>query len=76
MTFQAWKLKYLNSMTLQVFHDLYEPWAKNFCLKSYDLKSNVLTLMFSVFIMDDLKLSHDSFFTLINQCLLLLMRCK
>ena len=25
MTFQAWKLKYLNSMTFQVFHDLYEP---------------------------------------------------
>ena len=27
MTFQAWKLKYLYSMTFQVFHDLYEPWV-------------------------------------------------
>ena len=26
MTFQAWKIKLLNSMTFQVFHDLYEPW--------------------------------------------------
>ena len=25
MTFQAWKKKFLNSMTFQVFHDLYEP---------------------------------------------------
>ena len=25
MTFQALKMKFLNSMTLQVFHDLYEP---------------------------------------------------
>ena len=25
MTFQAWKIKFLNSMTVQVFHDLYEP---------------------------------------------------
>ena len=25
MTFQAWKMKFLNSMTFQVFHDLYEP---------------------------------------------------
>ena len=25
MTFQAWKIKFLNSMTFQVFHDLYEP---------------------------------------------------
>ena len=24
-TFQAWKIKFLNSMTLQVFNDLYEP---------------------------------------------------
>ena len=24
MTFQAWKTKFLNSMTFQVFHDLYE----------------------------------------------------
>ena len=24
MTFQAWKMKFLNSMTFQVFHDLYE----------------------------------------------------
>ena len=24
MTFQAWKIKFLNSMTFQVFHDLYE----------------------------------------------------
>ena len=29
MTFQAWKIKFLNSMTFQVFHDLYEPdWDK------------------------------------------------
>ena len=26
MTFQAWKMKSLNFMTFQVFHDLYEPW--------------------------------------------------
>ena len=25
MTFQALKMKFLNSMTFQVFHDLYEP---------------------------------------------------
>ena len=25
MTFQAWKIKFLNSMTFQAFHDLYEP---------------------------------------------------
>ena len=25
MTFQASKMKFLNSMTFQVFHDLYEP---------------------------------------------------
>ena len=30
MTFQAWKMKCLNSMTFQVFHDLYEP-----CLRSF-----------------------------------------
>ena len=30
MTFQAWKIKFLNSMTFQVFHDLYEPdWDKS-----------------------------------------------
>ena len=28
MTFQAWKIKFLNSMTFQVFHDLYEPWFR------------------------------------------------
>ena len=26
MTFQAWKMKFLNFMTFQVFHDLYEPY--------------------------------------------------
>ena len=26
MTFLAWKMKLLNYMTFQVFHDLYEPW--------------------------------------------------
>ena len=26
MTFQAWKMKFLNSITFQVFHDLYKPW--------------------------------------------------
>ena len=25
MTFQAWKMKFLNSMTFSVSHDLYEP---------------------------------------------------
>ena len=25
MTFQAWKIKFLNSMTFQVTHDVYEP---------------------------------------------------
>ena len=25
MTFKAWKMKFLNFMTFQVFHDLYEP---------------------------------------------------
>ena len=25
MTFQVWKMKFSNSMTFQVFHDLYEP---------------------------------------------------
>ena len=27
MTFLAWKMKLLNFMTFQVFHDLYEPWT-------------------------------------------------
>jgi len=27
MTFQDWKMKITNSMTFQVFHDLYEPWT-------------------------------------------------
>ena len=26
MSFQAWKMKFLNFMTFQVFHDLYEPY--------------------------------------------------
>ena len=26
ITCQAWKMKFLNSTTSQVFHDLYEPW--------------------------------------------------
>ena len=26
---QAWKIKCLNSMTFQVFHDLYKPWMNN-----------------------------------------------
>ena len=26
MTFQAYKMKFFNSMTFLVFHDLYEPW--------------------------------------------------
>ena len=25
MTFQAWKMKFLNFMTFQVFHDWYKP---------------------------------------------------
>ena len=25
VTFQAWKLNFLNPMTFQVFHDLYDP---------------------------------------------------
>ena len=25
MTFKAWKMKFLNFMTFQVLHDLYEP---------------------------------------------------
>ena len=25
MTFKVWKMKFLNFMTSQVFHDLYEP---------------------------------------------------
>ena len=25
INFQAWKMKFLNSMTFQIFHDLYEP---------------------------------------------------
>ena len=25
MTLQAWRMKFLNSMTFQVFHNLYEP---------------------------------------------------
>ena len=25
MSFQAWKMKFLNSMTFQVFHDLCDP---------------------------------------------------
>ena len=29
MTFQAWKIKFLNSMTFKVFYDLYEPCLMN-----------------------------------------------
>ena len=29
MTFQAWKIKFFNSMTFQVFHDPYKPWMNN-----------------------------------------------
>ena len=28
MTFKAWNFDLLNSMTFQVFHDLYEPWIQ------------------------------------------------
>ena len=45
-------------------------------LKSYESRPNVLTLPSSVFIGDDLKLSTDSFYTLTNRSLFLLMKCK
>ena len=31
MTFQAWKMKFLNSMIFQVFHDQYEPCSETEC---------------------------------------------
>ena len=40
MTFQAWKIKFLNSMTVQVFHDLYEP-----CQRAKKVVSNSLGLV-------------------------------
>ena len=33
MTFQALKTKFLNPMTFQVFHDLYEPCMSNLLIK-------------------------------------------
>ena len=36
MTFKAWNFDLLNSMTFQVFHDLYEPCATCWvCLEQY-----------------------------------------
>ena len=32
MTFQAWKMKFLNFTTFQVFHDLYEPCTQRICV--------------------------------------------
>ena len=32
MTFQAWKMKFLNFTTFQVFHDLYEPCTQCTCV--------------------------------------------
>ena len=38
MTFKAWKMKFLNFMTFQVFHDLYEPCkASEFDKKRYPI---------------------------------------
>ena len=31
MAFQAWKMKFLNSVILQVFHDQYEPCSETEC---------------------------------------------
>ena len=43
MTFQAWKIKFLNSMTFQVFHDLYKPWMNNLLVMFAIFSSHELT---------------------------------
>ena len=43
MTFQAWKIKFLNSMTFQVFHDLYKPWMNNLLVMFAIFSSHGLT---------------------------------
>ena len=40
ITFQAWKLKYFNSMTFQVFHDLDKP-----CFRTLDKCSSYLGVL-------------------------------
>ena len=39
MTFQAWKMKFLNSMTFLVFHYLYEPLIEHY---AFFLSNSVL----------------------------------
>jgi len=41
MTFQAWKMKCLNSMTFQVFHDLYEPYYFVRCRVNISISSSI-----------------------------------
>ena len=43
MTFQAWKITFLNSMTFQVFHDLYKPWMNNLLVMFAVFSSHGLT---------------------------------
>ena len=45
-------------------------------LKNLRFKTNVSTLLSSFFIMGDLRLLGDSFYTLTNERSFLLMRCK
>ena len=42
MTFQAWKMKCLNSMTFQPFYDLYEPCNKGECFSVLRIRQTVL----------------------------------
>ena len=41
MTFQAWKMKFLNSMTFSIFHDLHKP-----CSYKKNLKHAINYLLF------------------------------
>ena len=53
MTFQVWKMKFLNSMTFQVFHDPYEPYIIQSCLPMKPpLSLPVLKFKPSYFIVD------------------------
>ena len=45
MTFQAWKMKFENPMTFQVFHDLYEP-----CLNLTLNELKKLTLLYTLYL--------------------------
>ena len=40
MTFQAWKMKFLNFMTFQLFDDLYEPFTAICSAQTWSIKDS------------------------------------